>query len=360
MIIENDYEIKMLLRHVSVLGNYIHYGDIIQLFPTHGFLTNDNYGRLFFHKSNCNPILFTKYNTIGTKLKFNLTICRDKFNHNNYQAVNVTPTDIPENENHFEIIDNLLFKNEQNNHFQIQELVQQELVQQDLNQQDLNQELVQDLDQELDQDLVQDLDQDINQDLVQDLDQDLDNGDIDINSFQNNINPLFLNCDVWYMNGLGGTETAFKVWEHCIDNNFVYTWNYKQRNRSIFTKLKINDKIAWYFKRRGFVAILEVTDKPCKMNINDLSIIKSTFEDSIEEIQINMKTWDWYPVKIPVKFIAHTSKYNCINESNINESNIQWASSKKWTRGLRSSHVIKPSSEFWLEQVSVMYQTMKK
>ncbi len=180
------------------------------------------------------------------------------------------------------------------------------------------------------------------------------------------INPLFKGCDVWYMNGYNKhhMEEELSIWENLIDNGFVFTWSGKGSWRSntstivnskLPDKLKISDKIAWYFPQRGYSSILEVTGKAHYATDNELSIIKNAFsEDTIEEIRESFKKWSWNVMIIPVNFLAYRNKDHCIGRDDI-----EWDKDHDWSYGFRGSSVIKPSSPYWLEQVSKMYDYMK-
>ena len=58
---------------------------------------------------------------------------------------------------------------------------------------------------------------------------------------------------------------------------------------------------------------------------------------------------------IPVKFLAYTNKGKYIGRDDIN-----WNKDYDWSYGFRGSSAIKPTSPHWLEQVSMMYDCMKK
>jgi hypothetical protein len=176
------------------------------------------------------------------------------------------------------------------------------------------------------------------------------------------INPIFENCNIWYMNGYNTKymDRVLNIWEHLIDNNFVYTWcglrkdRITSLNEKLPEKVLKGDKIAWYFPQRGYVSILEVKGKPRLPTDDELSIIKPTFnEKTIKDMKLSFKNYNWCVLVIPVKFLSYIDKYNCITKKDI-----QWNDNYVWSSGLRGSSAIKPTPENWKEQVSRMYDRM--
>ena len=176
------------------------------------------------------------------------------------------------------------------------------------------------------------------------------------------INPIFENCNIWYMNGYNTKkmDSVTNIWEHLIDNNFVYTWrglckdNITILNEKIHEKVLKGDKIAWYFPKRGYVSILEVKGEPRPPTDDELSVIKPTFNvNTIQDMKESFKKYSWSVLVIPVIFLAYTDKHKCITEKDI-----KWDDNCVWSGGFRGSSSIKPKSKNWKEQVSRMYDCM--
>ena len=308
---EKDLEIIRLKRELSVYNVKIYNGMISSVSPdnTHGIIECPDFeNKISFHKSNCKDFILKKIKMIDKKVKFNLDFTYGKFQATNIRIVDTVeqPKDL------YDIIDDFeaapeLFDNIK---YTVDEKKEDEY----------------------------------------------------------KINPLFKNCNVWYMNGYNtkNMEKLLSVWEHLIDNGFVYTWcgegswRYNTNKTNVNTKLpdKLNngDKIAWYFPQRGYSSILEVKGKAHLATDDELSIIKSSFrENTIAEIRESFKKYSWNIIFIPVNFLAKTSKDKCIVAKDIN-----WNEDYDWSYGFRGSSSIKPSSPYWLEQVSRMYDHMKK
>ena len=62
-------------------------------------------------------------------------------------------------------------------------------------------------------------------------------------------------------------EHSLSHWEKLLEGGFVITWNKENRYKKIL-EMEINDIIAWYVRGNGYIAILQVKDKP-KMNLTD-------------------------------------------------------------------------------------------
>ena len=154
--------------------------------------------------------------------------------------------------------------------------------------------------------------------------------------------------NIWYMNC---HEYSLRYWDKLLEEGFVMTWNKGNRYKKIFDMCK-NDIIAWYVRGEGYIAILQVTEKP-KMNLtdNDLDLITNeghTFTLSTED----RDHWKSLTIKIPVKFLSVIDKDKCINHKDI-------PSIGNWSYGYRGSNCIKPNNEEWSNQVVEMYKYMK-
>jgi hypothetical protein len=174
---------------------------------------------------------------------------------------------------------------------------------------------------------------------------------------------IFDDKDIWYMNGynIEYKEGLLKIWESLIDHGFVYTFiNYKNGvNKKLIGKVNVGDIINWYFPGRGYVAILEVTDNLTIMDDETLQLISPSFtgpSQTKEEAILSMKNCfseeKWTFIKIPVRFLAHVNKDNCVNENSFTGSN-------QWIKGLRGANAQKPCSEDWKQQTLEMYYFMK-
>jgi len=302
---EKNLEIMRLKRKLSIYNVKIYHGKVTFVSPdnTYGFIECPDFeNKISFHKLNCMDFILKKIQMIDKNVIFNLD-----FVHGKFQATNIKNNDTVEQpKDYYNIIDDFMEAPEMFDNI---------------------------------------------------------NYTIDDKKEEYKINPLFENCDVWYMNGYNTKHMidVLSIWEHLIDNGFVYTWcgcgsSSNNVNSKLPDKLKISDKIAWYFPQRGYSSILEVKGKPHLANDNELSVIKSSFkENTIEEIRGSFKKWSWNVMVIPVNFLAYTSKDKCIGSDHVN-----WKHDNDWSYGFRGSSAIKPSSPFWLEQVSMMYDHMKK
>ncbi len=306
---DKDLEIIKLKRELSVYKGDIYSGEISFVSPdnTSGFIRCDNFeNKISFHKANCKDFILKKIQMIVKKVKFNLDFTYGKFQATNIRIVDTVeqPKDL------YNIIDDFMEAPEMfdNIKYTVDEKKEDEY----------------------------------------------------------KINPLFKNCNVWYMNGYNTKymDKLLSVWEHLIDNGFVYTWCGNKSNThktdininsKLQDKLNIGDKIAWYFPKRGYSSILEVKGNPHLATDDELSVIKPCFsENTIAEIRDSFKKWSWNVMVIPVEFLAKTNKNNCIGSKDIN-----WNEDYDWSYGFRGSSSIKPSSPHWLEQVSRMYDHMK-
>ena len=157
--------------------------------------------------------------------------------------------------------------------------------------------------------------------------------------------------DIWYMNFRVWDIDCWNGWLNCKDNGFVTTWNNHGRNDSLYEKLKVNDIIAWYLVGKGYLAILKVTGKVCKLQGDDLKIFKCGDEQQIKgHLEWEKKETYCCGLKIPVKFLSHMQANNCIQGlDGHNES---------WTSGFRGSCAIKPKNKKWKDQVIGMYLEM--
>ena len=308
---KKDLEIVKLERELAVYKVAIYNGKIAFVSPDniYGYIDCPDFENdMSFHKANCKGFILKNPQMINKEVSFNLG-----FTHGRFQAINVKiSSDLDQTQDDYNIIDNIMEspKTSDNINNTVNEKKGEE---------------------------------------------------------EYKINPLFKGCDVWYMNGYNThhMERQLSIWEHLIDNGFVYTWCGKGSCRSntktivnskLPDKLKISDKIAWYFPQRGYSSILEVNGRPHLVNDDELSIIKNAFsEDTIEEIKASFKKHSWNVMIIPVKFLAYIDKNDCIVRDDI-----EWNKDYEWSYGFRGSSVIRPTSSHWLEQVSKMYDYMNK
>ena len=309
IIYEKDLEIMELKRKLAIYNVKVYNGKIISVSHdnTSGFIDCPDFeNKISFHKSNCRDFILKKVQMIDKEVSFNLDFVYGKF-----QATNVkNKGTIDHANNYYNIIDDFMQS----------------------------------------PDIFDNINYSVSEKKVEEY----------------QINPLFKGCDVWYMNGYNTNhmERELSIWEHLIDNGFVYTWcgkgSWRSNTKTIVNsklpdKLKISDKIAWYFPQRGYSSILEVNGRPHLVNDNELSIIKNAFsEDTIEGIRGSFKKWSWNVMIIPVKFLAYIDKNDCIVRDDI-----EWNKDHDWSYGFRGSSVIRPTSSHWLEQVSKMYDYMK-
>ena len=304
---EQDLEIIKLKREMGIYKANVYTGKITSVSPDNVFGSiecSDFENKISFHKENCKDFILKKTHMIDKEVSFNLD-----FTYGKFQAINVkTSSSLNKPHDYYTLIDDFMEA----------------------------------------PDMFENINYTVNEEK------------------EGKINPLFKNCNVWYMNGynIHHMESALSLWEHLIDNGFVYTWCGKGSwrgdtgshvNSKLADKLKISDKIAWYFPQKGYSSILEVKGKPHLATDNELLIIKSRFkEETIDEIRDSFKKYSWNVVIIPVKFLAYTHKENCIGRNDID-----WNNDYNWSYGFRGSSAIKPKSPHWLEQVSMMYDYMK-
>lgn len=166
--------------------------------------------------------------------------------------------------------------------------------------------------------------------------------DNDINNIINKSN------NVWYMNC---HEYSLRYWDKLLEGGFVITWNKENRYKKIL-EMEINDIIAWYVRGNGYIAILQVKEKP-KMNLTDDDLNFITNNGSIFPLDSKTREhWKSLTIKIPVKFLSVIDKDKCVNHKDILCIN-------NWSYGFRGSNCIKPNNEEWSKQVIEMYKYMK-
>lgn len=166
--------------------------------------------------------------------------------------------------------------------------------------------------------------------------------DNDINNIINKSN------NVWYMNC---HEYSLRYWDKLLEGGFVITWNKENRYKKIL-EMEINDIIAWYVRGNGYIAILQVKEKP-KMNLTDDDLNFITNNGSIFPLDSKTREhWKSLTIKIPVKFLSVIDKDKCVNHKDI-------PSIGNWSYGFRGSNCIKPNNEEWSKQVIEMYKYMK-
>lgn len=166
--------------------------------------------------------------------------------------------------------------------------------------------------------------------------------DNDINNIINKSN------NVWYMNC---HEYSLRYWDKLLEGGFVITWNKENRYKKIL-EMEINDIIAWYVRGNGYIAILQVKEKP-KMNLTDDDLNFITNNGEIFALDSKSRErWKSHAIKIPVKFLSVIDKDKCVNHKDI-------PSIGNWSYGFRGSNCIKPNNDEWSKQVVEMYKYMK-
>lgn len=154
--------------------------------------------------------------------------------------------------------------------------------------------------------------------------------------------------DVWYMNC---HEYSLRYWDKLLEGGFVITWNKENRYRKILDMCK-NDIIAWYVRGNGYIAILQVKEKP-KMNLTDDDLNFITNNGEIFAIDSKSRErWKSLAIKIHVKFLSVIDKDKCVNHKDI-------PSIGNWSYGFRGSNCIRPNNDEWSKQVVEMYKYMK-
>lgn len=153
--------------------------------------------------------------------------------------------------------------------------------------------------------------------------------------------------NVWYMNC---HEYSLRYWDKLLEGGFVITWNKENRYKKIL-EMEINDIIAWYVRGNGYIAILQVKDKP-KMNLTDDDLNFITNNGTIFPLDSKTREhWKSLTIKIPVKFLSVIDKDKCVNHKDI-------PCIGNWSYGFRGSNCIKPNNDEWSKQVIEMYKYM--
>ena len=80
-----------------------------------------------------------------------------------------------------------------------------------------------------------------------------------------------------------------------------------------------------------------------------------TTQQAVERRKQSYINDKWNQIKIPVNFLAHTNKNNCVTKYDVN-----WDDEKEWVKGRQSARAQRPGSIYWKDQVFEMYQFMKK
>lgn len=170
-----------------------------------------------------------------------------------------------------------------------------------------------------------------------------------LKTVDNDINNIIDRAiDVWYMNC---HEYSLRYWDKLLEGGFVITWNKENRYKKIL-EMEVNDIIAWYVRGNGYIAILQVKEKP-KMNLTDDDLNFITNNGSIFPLDSKTREhWKSLTIKIPVKFLSVIDKDNCVNHKDI-------PSIGNWSYGFRGSNCIRPNNDEWSKQVIEMYKYMK-
>ena len=176
-----------------------------------------------------------------------------------------------------------------------------------------------------------------------------DNSNVKITE-KNDVLKISNDCNVWYMNG--NLEDIDK-WDIFVDNNFVNTWNPYGQNETVKKKIKKGDIIAWHIVGRGYNSILKVIDSPKVITERELNLLfsESDKKKKIDDMQKN----NYEIIIISVEFLA-TTKTNFVTKHNIEN----YHKTKIWTHGLRGSNCQSPGNPDWINQVTQMYNYLKK
>jgi len=152
---------------------------------------------------------------------------------------------------------------------------------------------------------------------------------------------------IWYMNG---NHEDIKIWDTFIKNKIVLTWNQNGRNESIKTKLKKNDIITLYIRKKGFNSILRVIDTPKILNDNELSKYYPAWKHkyTFDEWKQDAKDRNYERIYIPVEFLVTTDKH-FVKQEYIKNWKYDWTIA-------RGSNCITSSNPHWKEQVIEIYK----
>ena len=309
-----DQEIMELKRRLAVYESKIFYGVIcgVNNGDTIGFIKTPEFKDrdISFHKTNSRGFVLKTHSCIGKDVKFRLD-----FTHGKYQAINVClKDDLSGDQGSYDILDDFI-----------------------------------------DNPKIFD-----NNEWYSGSDSDKDGIDD-----KDGKGDIFQNSDVWYMNGYNTDykDGVLGIWDILVSHGFVHSFiNYNTSvNINIIEKLKIGDKIAWYFPGKGYVAILEVEKSATIMDDDTLHLISPSFSQenetasgAVTRMKEGFEKDNWDFIKIPVKFLAMVDKHKCVDEYSFN-----WkGTGKEWVKGKRSAHAQKPSSDYWKEQVSEIYNYM--
>lgn len=145
-------------------------------------------------------------------------------------------------------------------------------------------------------------------------------------------------------------EYSLRYWYKLLEGWFVISWNKENRYRK-FLEMEINDIIAWYVRGNGYIAILQVKEKP-KMNLTDDDLNFITNNGEIFALDSKSRErWKSHAIKIPVKFLSVIDKDKCVNHKDI-------PCIGNWSYGFRGSNCIRPNNDEWSKQVVEMYKYM--
>ena len=154
--------------------------------------------------------------------------------------------------------------------------------------------------------------------------------------------------NIWYMNC---HEYSLRYWDKLLEGEYVMTWNTDNRYKKIFD-MSVNDIIAWYIVGKGYIAILQVTEKPTKIyDDKEIDAIVKYCGETLPSSEAR-ELWKQRTIKIPVKFLSVIDKTKCVTYKDI-------PSIGNWSYGYRGSNCIKPNNEEWSNQVVEMYKYMK-
>lgn len=149
---------------------------------------------------------------------------------------------------------------------------------------------------------------------------------------------------------MNGDHEYIKIWDTYVKSKKVLTWNPNGRNDGIKTKIKKNDIIAWYIRKKGFNSIVRIIDTPKVLNDNELPKYYPAWKQyfTFDEWKQDAINRNYEIIYIPVEFLVTTDKY-FVKKEHIKNWNYHWTIA-------RGSNCITPSNPHWKEQVIEIYK----